>query len=291
MTDLSMSLPQPNPAVQLRTMTPADLPAAHALSQAVSWPHRLDDWRFVLRVGHGLIAVAGDRVIGTAMWWRQGASLTRLGMIIVDPTLQRAGVGRALMDAMLANVDTPVSMLTATVAGRPLYLRLGFTDAGTISQHQGQPGSSALPRLATGTRLRPVVPDDLPILAVLDAVATGADRSVVLRALFEVADVVVLERSGSVLGFSARRPFGRGHVIGPVIAGDQADAGALIDHWLAAFAEQFVRIDVPGHSMLSPWLVDRGLPSVDTGHVMVRGAAPVAAGNSRMFGLINPALG
>ena len=40
-------------AAGMRDLTEGDLAAAHGLSQAVGWAHRLEDWRFVHRLGRG----------------------------------------------------------------------------------------------------------------------------------------------------------------------------------------------------------------------------------------------
>jgi hypothetical protein len=56
-------------AITYRRMTESDLAGAHVLSQAVRWPHRLEDWQFVLRLGIGFVAVEGDTVVGTALCW------------------------------------------------------------------------------------------------------------------------------------------------------------------------------------------------------------------------------
>ena len=87
----------PNP-FDIRTMTSADLAGGHALSQAVRWPHTLSDWRFVLELGQGIVAERDGRIVGTTLWWRPDRAVARIGMVIVDPTLQRAGLGRTLMD-------------------------------------------------------------------------------------------------------------------------------------------------------------------------------------------------
>jgi hypothetical protein len=42
--------------VHLRPMQPSDLEAAHALSAGLKWPHRLEDWRFALVYGAGVVA-------------------------------------------------------------------------------------------------------------------------------------------------------------------------------------------------------------------------------------------
>ena len=48
---MSVSSPQPAFRFDVLRMSEADLPAAHELSRAVAWPHRLEDWQFVLSVG------------------------------------------------------------------------------------------------------------------------------------------------------------------------------------------------------------------------------------------------
>jgi GNAT superfamily N-acetyltransferase len=117
---MSVSSPQPAFRFDVLRMGEADLPAAHELSRAVAWPHRLEDWQFVLSVGEGLVAYSGDRLVGTAMWWSFDARLVRLGMVIVDPTIQRSGVGRALMEGILGRITEPTTILNATKAGETL---------------------------------------------------------------------------------------------------------------------------------------------------------------------------
>lgn len=56
-------------AINLRSMTEADLAAASGLSKVLGWPHRLEDWEFMLRLGHGLVAtLESGEIIGTILW-------------------------------------------------------------------------------------------------------------------------------------------------------------------------------------------------------------------------------
>jgi Acetyltransferase (GNAT) domain len=113
----------------------------------------------------------------------------------------------------------------------------------------------------------------------------------VIAALIENGEAVVLDDAGETVGFAFYRRFGRGHVIGPVVARDTASAKALIAHWIGSNAGMFMRIDVPGESGLSNWLEELGLARVDNVVTMVRGAPLKHAAGFHVFGAVNQALG
>jgi GNAT superfamily N-acetyltransferase len=273
----------------LRPLLPTDLPQAHGLTQAVRWPHREQDWRFALDLGQGWAVSEGDRLLGTAISWPLGPAWGCFGMLIVAPDQQGRGLGARLMEAALAALGDRAVQLHATQAGQALYLRLGFTPAGLIHQHQGiaQPPPPA--PLAPGQHLRPATVHDLPTLAALDSAATGMDRTRALAAILAQGQAILLERNGAPEGFAMLRPFGRGEVIGPVAAPDAAGAWALIAHFLSARAGAFLRIDITNPA-LAPLLTAHGLPAVDEALRMVRGTPPTP-GTTRSYALVNQALG
>ena len=278
--------------VRYRPMTADDLTAAHELSMAVKWPHRPEDWEFALNLGAGFTAEDGGGVIGTALYWQFGAEHASLGMVIVSPDQQGRGIGRDLMTLTVDALAERTTFLNATPAGQPLYEKFGFKAIGSIHQHQG-PSDAHLPvvALAPGERVRPLGARDRDRLAALWNQAAGYDRTPLLDALLDVAEGIVLARDGEPIGFAMLRRFGRGHVIGPVIAPHAEGAKALISHWLAANDGKFTRIDVTGDSGLSDWLEELGLPKVDSVVTMVRGEPPRGAGKARAFAITNQALG
>jgi predicted N-acetyltransferase YhbS len=281
----------PHAGVAYRPMTEADLPAAHGLSQAVRWPHRLEDWQFVHRLGTGFVAEENGALIGTALCWKYGGEHASLGMIIVSAEHQGKGIGRELMTRVLDELGARSTLLIATPAGQPLYERLGFVPTGTIHQHQGTMLAAAPVALADGEGLRPLDPAvDGPVVAELASRALGMQRDSVVASLLEIAEGVVLERDGKAIGFSLIRRFGRGHVIGPVVASDSRQARALIGHWAAAYADSFVRIDVTGASGLGQWLNELGLAQVDSGVSMTRGTVAARDDAVTQFAIINQAL-
>lgn len=276
---------------EITPLTADHLPAALPLSHAVGWAHRLEDWEFAHGTGQGLAATSGGKLVGTTMWWTYGDKVTRIGLVIVDPTLQRSGIGRALMHGTLERIKVPSVMLNATLPGEPLYRRLGFEGVGSIVQHQGTPPAAPSAALRPGERIRPLVRNDLTRVIQLDGAAGGGERAHVIGALFEIGDGIVLEDAHGMAGFAFTRRSGHGHTIGPVIARDAEGAKALIAQRISGGTGTFMRIDVPGGCGLSDWLQATGLTRVDEVVTMVRGAAPARAEQFHGFGIVSQALG
>jgi len=277
--------------VRLRRLESGDLEAAHALSVAVNWPHRLDDWRFVAALGEGLVAERDGKIVGTALGWHWGEARAILGMVIVAPEVQGRRIGQRLMQGLLEAAGERAVLLHATVAGRGLYERLGFVTIGEIRQHQGLAQQAPLIMPEAGERLRPLGRNDAPRLVELDAQAGGMPRKAAIRALLEVAETVVLDRDGEAAGFAAIRRFGRGYAIGPVVAPDLRAAQALIGHWVNLHARKFVRIDVEAGGGLTEWLESIGLRRVGMVAVMNRGPVPARAAGTGFYALLNQAVG
>ncbi|WP_257757455.1 GNAT family N-acetyltransferase [Burkholderia glumae] len=294
-----MSAPPVQKAPAFRAFEAADLGAAHALSLAAGWPHRAEDWQWMFAAGGGFVALDEGVVIGTALYWKYGSDRATLGLVIVSAEAQGRGIGRQLTERVLGALGKRVTFLHATPAGKPLYEKLDFKVCGTLDQHQGTVNRVARVEPPSAERLRALSCDDVPRVIELASRASGLDRSEIIPMLLDVAQGVVLERDGELLGFSLARGFGRGYAIGPVVAArspDDARAKALISHWLAIYSGEFVRIDVPGEAGLGAWLDALGLKRVDTVVKMVRNAPAEphrGAPDARygVFGILNQAMG
>lgn len=280
--------------VEYRAFTLDDIPAGHALSMSVKWRHRADDWRFAARLGRGFAAVdAQGALVGTALAWQFGESAATLGMFIVSPEHQRQGIGRALLDRLIAAHPSRMLLSHVSNEGRHLCEERGFTRIDTIHQHQGAAFQPPLVSLPPGERLRPIGAKDTLRLADLATRATGMDRTEVMPHLLDVASGIALDRDGELIGFALFRRFGDGHVIGPVIAPespDQSRAKALISYWLALNAGMFVRVDTPLRYGLSAWLEGQGLPLVDTIEQMALNGTPSTDASLTQFALTSQAL-
>lgn len=286
--------------LRLRPTGPGDLERLHALSLEAVWPHRQEDWRFVSGFGRGIAACdETGRVGGCALWWPHGEAAGSIGMVIVSPALQGRGTGRRLMRAVLDEAGPRRLLLNATPDGRRLYESEGFAAAGAVRQHQGIASRSSvfplpLPPLreAPDGRVRPMTGADRDAVLALDAAASCADRSRMLDALAAEARGHVLECRGTITGFAFARAFGRGHLLGPLVAQDDHGAIALARPSLARHAGAFLRVDTPvAEGAFPAFLAASGLARIDEVLTMVRGGSPAPQGPARIYALAAQALG
>jgi GNAT superfamily N-acetyltransferase len=275
--------------IVLEEMTPGHLEGAVELSRQVEWPHRRDDWELAHSVSRGIVALEAQRVVATIMMTPYGDDAAAINMVIVDAAMRGRGLGRKIMEEALAKAGERTCYLTATQDGLPLYEKLGFVTTGEIVQHQGEALAASAP-----ARVSWAESGDLARLEVLDRGASGHDRSALMKRLFERAKFAVIRDEGDTQAFSAIRPFGRGLVIGPVVARNGAEAKALIDFLLAHHQGKFVRVDTDVSTDLAEWLTGRGLAHVGGGITMRRSMAThreSKPAHHRTYALVSQALG
>jgi GNAT superfamily N-acetyltransferase len=272
-------------------VTFADLGADHldgavALSRQAGWPHRPEDWALLLGLSRGFVALAGSRVVGTINLTPFGHAAT-INMVIVDAAMRGKGLGARLMQLALEAAAERECRLIATEEGLPLYRKLGFHKVAVIRQHQG----IVLP-IEAPANVSWAAADTAVEIAALDRDATGLDRGALLEALQKVALFAVIRRNGQVAGYAAIRRFGRGDVIGPVVARDAADARQLLSFLLSGRTGAFVRVDTPRDLGLCDWLSGLGLKDVGGGIAMRRSDAITHEDNGvRVYALASQALG
>lgn len=278
--------------IRYRPMTEDDLTTAYSLSQAVKWPHRIDDWKLVHNLGTGFVAELNNQPIGTVLCWNHGEKYASLGMVIVSPEKQGNGIGRKLMKQILEEIgDQKNILLFATPSGKPLYESFGFNASGNVYQHQAMFEKTLAVEPSHQKMLRLLKQEDHTKIIELAENACGLARATTLNEVLKSANGIVIETQGEITGFALVREFGRGYVIGPVIASSTEHAKAMIQSLVNDHVNKFVRIDTPQSSELSTWLAEIGLPQVDIVVEMVRGEIPQRDSKIRQFALTSQALG
>lgn len=275
--------------ITLEAMMPEHLDGAVELSRQAKWPHRREDWELVQSISQGVVALVEERVVGTAMMTPYGDDAATINMVIVEAAMRGQGLGRRVMDVALDKAGERTCYLVATQEGLHLYESLGFIATGEIVQHQGE----ALP-VAAPAQVCWAESGDYKCLAALDLVAYGHERSALMRFLRESARFAVVREENLVQAFAAIRAFGRGLVIGPVVARNDIEAKTLIDFLLAHHPGMFVRVDTDKSLKLAEWLTSRGLTHAGGGITMRRiadGRKDKGAAPRRTYALVSQALG
>lgn len=283
-------------SIELTRFQSDQLDEAVLLSQAVGWPHRREDWELNTGISVGVAAVADGRLVGTAFMTPFGETCAAINLVIVDAAWRGRGLGRRLTAAALDLAGDRECRLVATEDGLPLYERLGFVAGQAVRQHQG---IARAPQAPPTGHVTWAGEDGWRACAGLDHAAFGADRQDLFETLSGVARFAVLRQDGETAGFAALRPFGRGWVIGPVVARTDAQARDLIGFVLRESQGQFLRLDTTDDTGLSDWLAAHGLTQAGGGVAMRRGAhrpdhcpdhCP-PRGDLRSFALVSQALG
>lgn len=271
-----------------------DVDALHALTVSVRWPHRPKDWELLLRAGHGVVAIDDiGRVFGSAMWFPQGDRFSTIGLVITTPRVQAQGGGRWLMERVLEHCGDHNLLLNATRAAYPMYLSLGFTSEGVVHMHQGEISASAPPVPDSDGVLYQLDRDKIGEISELDKNSFGSDRIKILTLLSENASIYVLRYGNNILGYSMCREFGRGYVIGPILARNDSDAIHLTSIHMQSLRGQFVRVDTRERDgAFVNFLEQSGLHIDETVITMSRGFRMPAhkASEPRVFGLAGHAL-
>ncbi|MFT3691090.1 GNAT family N-acetyltransferase [Paenirhodobacter sp.] len=277
-------------ALVAQPMTRADIPRLHHLSVGVGWTHRPEDWEAVLSLGEGIFVVDEiGRAVASAMWFPFTEGLASIGMVITAPRLQEYGTGRWLMGQILDRAGERDLMLSATNAAYRLYCSLGLTPGPTIHLHSG---FATTPPDAPPLEVRPLRPEDEAEVRALDAHAFTVPRDRVMDHLRAIGQGTVLLRQGRIAGFAFCRPFGRGHVIGPVVADTQQEAIALIAPHIRAHPGGFLRLDTrETEGPLRDYLTACGMKLQEMATSMSRGTERFSQRHPRIFGLFSQALG
>ena len=307
----------------IRLLGPSDLDRCVALSIDRGWLPERAKWSLLLAASQtfGIDAPDGRGLAGAVALTRWAADYASVGMMLVAARYQRRGLGKALMEHLLAAAGAGATVtLFATDMGRPLYEKLGFkpvrrnvsfvgrfkpaagrasaarSSAGTVHAGILQAGTVQAGTVQAGTVqagiVRAATAADLPAILAADRVAFGADRGHIIGRMPGFADALaVLDSGNGIAGYAAAwRNHVTSTVIGPLVATDAEAAKRLVAH-LAAGAATPVRLDLdPDRDGLPGWANAHGLEPVASTLVMAHGEIVPRGTPESLFAPISVAL-
>ena len=208
---------------RIRPMTPADVEPVVAAFILADWGDRRSYLDFATRhpETHPFVAEADGEVVETGVLSVNG-SVGWIGTIWVEPGWRRRGVGMALTQQTIDTAESAgcrTLLLVATDAGRRLYEKIGF-EVQTWYRILEAPG---LGDEAVDRRIRRFEAADLPAMSGLSTLATGEDRTHLLKAFAspETANCLIRD-DGELGGFVVRAPWGGGSTIAPHLGDAEA---------------------------------------------------------------------
>lgn len=275
----------------IRRLATDDLLGCADLSENRGWPREEHKWGHLLTAGtgYGIDDPSGTGLVTCCVVTSYGPELAAIGMVLVAESYARQGVGRRLMQHVLAEAGGTPLTLYATPNGQPLYEQLGFIETTRSEMVRGRFSFTTPP---PDVPVRPATAEDLQAVLRLDREIFGLDRTHILTRLPAFADHLrVAEENGEITGFAAAWPNMDTHVVGPLIAKDPATAQALIAS-LAAATDRPLRTDIDvRHTMLLGWAKENGIDSIATNAVMVRSVPDLPGDWRRRFAPLTVAAG
>lgn len=240
-------------APRIELATQADLNALAEMRVESGW-HRNEPilastlaWErgriFVVRAGsNGAPVEEAGRIAATTSAIAAGP-IGVIGNVSVRPEFRRLGLGRLLTAhavEWMRSQGVRTAWLDATVSGRPLYQKLGFTEtteSWVVHTPMRNLDTDRVQALAAGFVAEVAPPETMDTVAHLDLIAFGGDRFGLLRALAGQPGSMLLvahradDDAKQPLGYALTRRFESpytGTRVGPMVATDDHIAAALV---------------------------------------------------------------
>jgi GNAT superfamily N-acetyltransferase len=261
----------------------ADLPDLEALVAAAGWNQTAADWRLFLDHGRvWCLRDAAGRAVASAALLPYPPATAWISMVLTLPEARGRGHGTRLFAHALAAAEAQglAPQLDATPLGRPIYQAAGFRSLAGLHRwrRRGQPTSRLAaapggPRAAEATAW--------------DAQALGLARPWLIEALLARGPARISD-SGIALSRQGRKAV----QLGPIVAGDETAAAALLGDMLAGLGpDAEVVIDaVDSRPGFTAALLETGFTVERPFTRMAKGAVP-RGDDALLYAIAGPELG
>ena len=272
--------------IDYREMKDEDIDAGLGLCRSAGWNQLENDWKLFLELNPHGSRVAIDengKIIGTVTTIIYEDHFSWVGMVLVDPSRKRQGIGTQLLHEALEILALQETIkLDATPAGREVYLKLGFRDEYTLCRMMAM-HIAELP----GCNVAATTQNDLPRIFQKDRAVFGASRIELLQRLFKKFPEFSYAGSGS---YSFGRRGYNYTQIGPVIANSLNDAMEVTSAALKN-TDSPVILDVLHGSPFYEWLISIGFTEQRKLIRMYRGINSYPGIPENQFAILGPEFG
>ncbi|MEA3462759.1 MAG: GNAT family N-acetyltransferase [Bacteroidota bacterium] len=247
------------PPVKLRKMMLSDMDSLMKLKDVEGWNQLEKDWALLIsyKESVNLVAVLDDRIVGTTTAINYDNTVAWIGMMLVDRNYRGRGIARLLLLETIDKLHRCKSIkLDATPAGRPVYLKLGFRDEYTLYR-MTNPSVSQVSLNDFPFNTKQIKPADIPEVAAFDKKVFGADRTELIRCLYDSYPELgwLIKEDNHIAGFCLGRRGQNFTQIGPVSAFSSNGVKALIQSAMDQLTGQAVVADIcAAKSEILGWL-------------------------------------
>ena len=202
---------------------------------------------------HGVVATCDDKIVGSN-FFDERSPIVGVGPISVEPAIQQRGIGRRLMEHVLARAAEKrapgVRLLQAGYNNQSLclYTKLGFRTGEPISLLSGSPPSVKL----SGYNVRQARNSDLELCNELSRKLHGHDRAGEVVDAISANTATIVERQGRITGYATSIGF-FAHAVGETSEDVMALIGAAPN-----ISGPGVLVPTRNHELFS-WCLDNGL--------------------------------
>lgn len=251
----------------VRQMLLSDMDSLMQLKNTEGWNQVEEDWTLLMNYKNSvsLVALTDNRLAGSITAMNYANKVAWIGMMLVDKKYRGMGISRLLLQEALNKLKHCKSIkLDATPAGKPVYEKFGFMDEYRLIRMTCPSLSEDRLRNHSIESLR-ISPDDLRKVAVYDKKVFGADRSAMIRNLYERDPELawMIPDNQYIEGYCLGRKGTRFTQIGPLYAASLEGAKALMHTAMHQTAGKAIVLDVHAANMKwIRWLEEGGFSSL-----------------------------
>ena len=272
----------------IRLMRPDDLSRVLDWAADEGWNPGLDDAAaFLASDPEGFFVTEADGApVAAISVVNHSPDFAFLGLYLCQPAWRGRGIGLRLWTHALTHAGGRTVGLDGVAAQQANYARSGFVRVGNTLRLVGR----VLPRASVAHRIRPVGPQDMARIAMVDARANGYARPQFLHGWLGASpsrrSFVLLGPEGPT-GFATIRRCRDGSKIGPLVAPDAEAALALINVCAAELGEGPLILDLPEqNAALIGTLAALGYQETFRTARMYRGLAPPSGSGLQTVGTL-----
>lgn len=280
--------------ISYRKMIKTDISAGLRLCRSAGWNQVQHDWELFLKhepEGSRVAVDDNDEVVGTVTTLNYENHFSWIGMVLVDPSKKRKGIGTQLLqEAFQVIPENQTIRLDATPDGREVYLKLDFKDEYQLSRMHldDVPISKLQPFNA-----RQMDEYDFDRVLKSDQKVFGADRKDVLEWIRKASPELafVVEDEKEISGYCFGRRGYHYTQIGPVVAQHINDAKKVVSAAMQRCPGGPVILDVNQDAVWLDWLYSLGCTEQRRFQRMYRGKNTWPGRPNKQFAISGPELG